>query len=394
MLKSNHKTLRPIYFFCKIISWVILNMLLCIPKLGIAQYKVQLVCTDNALHKAQNIYAAGTFNKWLPNHLQYLFTKTDKHTYSLFLHNIKPGLLQFKCTQGSWSTVEDSLYGLEKTNRLIEINSDTTIYFSIDSWRQHAIQVAHTASANVILLPDSFFIPTLNRYRKIWVYLPANYYKAKLHYPVLYMQDGQNLFDNYYAAFGEWGVDEALDSLQMQQKKYAIVVGINHGDVKRIQEYNPYDTDTYGVGEGEAFTNFLMNTIKPFIDKNYRTKPEPKYTAIAGSSLGALISTYAIVKHPHLYGTAGIFSPAYWIAPKLKSTIATYKNVKRKRQMWLYAGGKESQRMIPDLTLIKNLLAYNKYNYVCLAIDENEQHNEKAWRKWFPSFYTFWAKSF
>ena len=112
------------------------------------------------------------------------------------------------------------------------------------------------------------------------------------------MHDGQNLFDNATSYSGEWGIDEYLDSIFTLGKKEVIVVGIDNGLSKRMNEYNPYSFRQYGKGEGDEYVDFLVKNLKPFIDKHYRTLPGKKNTYIAGSSMGGLISLYAVLKYP------------------------------------------------------------------------------------------------
>lgn len=132
------------------------------------------------------------------------------------------------------------------------------------------------------------------------------------------MHDGQNLFDEYTGNFGEWGVDEALDSLIKTGAPACIVVGINNGP-NRINEYNPYNTDRFGKGEGDNYLQFIVNNLKPYIDKHYKTLSQKENTIIAGSSMGGLISYYAVAKYPSVFGKAGVFSPSFWIAPQMDS---------------------------------------------------------------------------
>ena len=128
------------------------------------------------------------------------------------------------------------------------------------------------------------------------------------------MHDGQNLFDKATSFAGEWGIDEAMDSI----KNACIVVGIDNGGLKRMYEYNPNDTKQYGRGEGRAYLAFIVNNLKPFIDKKYRTLPGKQYTWMAGSSMGGLITFYAGLYYPQVFGGLGVFSPSFWIAPQSK----------------------------------------------------------------------------
>jgi predicted alpha/beta superfamily hydrolase len=354
------------------------------------QYKLHIVLTDEATIKAARINLAGSFNGWNPDDGKYQFTKQE-NTWEITLDNVGKGIHQFKCTQGSWETVEDSTNGVDIANRIVNLQSDTTIYITTHSWKrvEDTKPRKHTASANVHVISDSFYMPQLKRKRKVWIYLPSNYATSKQKYPVLYMQDAQNLFDEFTAPFGEWNVDETLDSLQKQTGKFSIVVGIDHGDKKRLVEYNPYDKKEFGKGEGVAYTEFLVKTLKPFIDKNYRTKSDAFNTAIAGSSMGSLISTYAMLKYPTIFGSAGIFSPAYWIAPSMNNFAKKVISKNTNNRFWFYGGGKEGFTMMADMLIIRNIVSKKAIDTV-LTTDENGQHNEAAWRKWFPAFYLWW----
>ena len=108
------------------------------------------------------------------------------------------------------------------------------------------------------------------------------------------MHDGQNLFDATTSYVGEWNVDETLDSINAQ----VIVIGIEHGGEKRIEELTPTKHEKYGGGNANNYLDFIVTTLKPFVDKSYRTKPNTKNTAIFGSSLGGLVSFYAALKYP------------------------------------------------------------------------------------------------
>ena len=112
------------------------------------------------------------------------------------------------------------------------------------------------------------------------------------------MHDGQNLFDKNTSGYGEWKVDEALDKLYREKGLKLIVVGIDHGGSERLNEYSPFKNEKYGGGKGDAYLDFVVNTLKPYIDSNYRTLSDKKNTGIMGSSMGGLISHYAALKFP------------------------------------------------------------------------------------------------
>jgi predicted alpha/beta superfamily hydrolase len=242
-----------------------------------------------------------------------------------------------------------------------------------------------TANKNVLIIDTSFFMPQLNRHRRIWIYLPEGYTASKKKYPVLYMHDGQNVFDNKTSFAGEWGVDEAMDTLGSLVKK-SIIVAIDNGQEKRLNEYSPYDMEKYGKGEGIQYVDFIVKTLRPYINKNYRTKKCRKHTFTAGSSMGGLISLYALLKYPKVFGGAGVFSPAFWIAPQIKADVAE-RSKKIKGKIYLYAGKQEDGAMVPDLLAMFELLHQHSKAKLTTVIRSEGKHNEASWRKEFPVFY-------
>jgi metallo-beta-lactamase class B len=238
------------------------------------------------------------------------------------LQGLAAGAYAFKFTRGDWGKVESTAKGANVANHSIQLISDTSLSFTIAGWLDDfAVAKTHTVSSNVSILDTAFKMPQLNRSRRIWVYLPAPYKNSKKHYPVMYLQDGQNIFDDYTSAYGEWGVDECLDSLFTKGKRPCIVIGIDNGGETRMNEYNPYEftwkdssTSKTFTPEGDQYLSFISHTLKPFIDKHYRTLSSRENTIIAGSSMGGLIAYYALLKYPKVFGKAGIFSPAFWTA--------------------------------------------------------------------------------
>ena len=180
-----------------------------------------------------------------------------------------------------------------------------------------------TATSSVSLLQCDFPIPQLERDRRVWIYLPPDYGTSDRSYPVLYMHDGQNLFDARTSYAGEWGVDETLDSLHTAGDPGVIVVGVDNGAELRLDEYSPWVNDELEAGgEGEAYVRFLVETLKPHVDARYRTRPGREDTGIAGSSMGGLISLYAGLEYPEVFGRVGVFSPAFWFSPEIHAMAA------------------------------------------------------------------------
>jgi predicted alpha/beta superfamily hydrolase len=130
----------------------------------------------------------------------------------------------------------------------------------------------------------------------------------------------------------------------------------------------------------------LVETLKPYIDKNYRTKSSRENTFIAGSSMGGLISYYAMLKYPETFGKAGVFSPAFWTAPAINELTDSLSN-KMKGQFFFFAGELEGGEMVSDMKNISDKLGENSGALIYTVVDPEGRHNEPTWRKWFEEFY-------
>jgi alpha-glucosidase len=165
--------------------------------------------------------------------------------------------------------------------------------------------------------------PQLRTVKKIWVYLPKGYETATKKFPVIYMHDGQNLFDSTTAGNGEWNVDETLDSINAQ----VIIIGVESSNTNPKDELVPFKDETHGGGNADNYLDFIVNSLKPYVDKTYRTKSNAHNTALFGSSLGGLVSFYGALKYPKVFGKVGCFSPAFWFNRK-EITALMEKNIR------------------------------------------------------------------
>jgi predicted alpha/beta superfamily hydrolase len=169
----------------------------------------------------------------------------------------------------------------------------------------------HTVTGQVRVLP-AVYSPQLDNTRPVLVYLPPSYNGGEQRYPVLYMQDGQNLFDRGTGFGGEeWGVDETLETLAAEGLE-AIAVGLPHTGDGRIAEYSPWARR--GTARGDDYLAFVADTVKPLVDAAFRTLPDREHTGLLGSSMGGLISLYGFFRRPTVFGLAGSLSPALWFA--------------------------------------------------------------------------------
>lgn len=357
-----------------------------------SQHTLTITLSVPAATFTDTFFVAGTFTNWNPG--QQRFSKVNGNYISI-LENLKPGKHAFKFTKGSWNTVECDAAGKDIPDRELNIYNDTVISCTVVNWKDAAVAspLVHTASANVRLMDSAFFMPALNKHRRIWIYLPPDYNSSRKHYPVMYLHDGQNVFDEAHAPFGEWGVDECMDSLFQKDKPSCIVVAVENGQMDRMSEYNPFwftwkrDNDTVVFEpKADAYLQDIVTVLKPHIDKKYRTLPGKEHTITAGSSMGGLISYYATIKYPAVFGKAGIFSPAFWTAAGIDSLTAEIAaNLTTK--YFFYMGGKEGGTYVEDMKRICSMLGKKSSCLIYSVIDPAAEHKEKYWRKWFAEFY-------
>jgi predicted alpha/beta superfamily hydrolase len=226
--------------------------------------------------------------------------------------------------------------------------------------------------------------PQLEMTKKIWVYLPLNYNKTNKKYPVIYMHDAQNLFDAKSSYAGEWKIDETLDSL----KANVIVIGIEHGNEKRMDELTPYKNEKYGGGKADLYLDFIVSNLKPYIDSTFRTKSNRKNTAIMGSSLGGLVSFYAGLKYPKVFGKVGCFSPSFWFSDEIYKLTENTKKMDTK--IYFMCGDSESEDMVSDMEKMENLIREKRcdcLNLTKMIVVKDGKHNEKLWAKEFAKAY-------
>lgn len=252
---------------------------------------------------------------------------------------------------------------------------------------------AHTASPQAQVLDTAFFMPQLGRHRRVWLYLPADYARQpRRRYPVLYLHDGQNVFDAATAYAGEWGVDETLNRLRAsgQDPTGCIVVAVDNGGRYRGDEYIPWANPRLKIGgQGAAYVDFLTFTLKPYIDQQYRTRPDAAHTGIAGSSLGGLISVYAALRYPAVFGCVGAFSPAFWVCnDSLRAYVRQHPPAPRTK-FYFVAGAKEDSTMLPLMATWRDLLHTAGVPAAHLAYHAapDGEHREWFWQREFAAAY-------
>ena len=350
---------------------------------------------DASVFVAGNIPSLGP---WDPGKVE--LGKISESQYAITL--VLPiGLsFEYKFTRGSWETVEKGRFFEEISDRVHEVVGDETVVARVENWRDHSGERELFTVTGTLRYHEDFRSEVLGTSRTVVVYLPPGYGEEEegTRHPVLYMHDGQNLFDAGTSFIGvEWGVDETLERMiQSGQVRSLIVVGV-YNTSEREFEYTPTQDAGRGKGGGaDRYADFLFNEVKPFIDANYRTLPGRQDTGIMGSSLGGIASLYIAWKHPDVFSRVGAMSTAYWWSNSQILKMLQDSSPPPGVKVWLDMGTAEESsdrngddvpdvieqhRQARNILMDKGLTIPNRLKYV---EDEGAVHNERAWASRFP----------
>lgn len=333
------------------------------------------------------IYITGNFNYWNPKQPEFQLQKTENGNFEINLEpeNL-PENIEYKFTKGGWENVELDVQGNITPNRKTNRNQPECIDV-IENWRLNWGPFKEEFFPIVEMISEEFYMPQLERHRKIWALLPHDYYNSEVHYPVLYLHDAQNLFSEG-SEFGNWEIDKKLSLLAEYGRGDLIVIAVEHGSEDRIREYI-FDNDHVANGsEGKKYIRFLTDTLKPYVDLQYRTKKDRENTGIGGSSLGALISIYSGFLYPEVYSKLLIFSPSLWIEPDNNFPMMSFRNP-FETKIYLYGGEKEGAKMVKRIAHFEKYLnkwqQENRFHFeVRTNINPDGTHNEYYWSQEFP----------
>lgn len=332
------------------------------------------------------VFVAGNFNDWNPTDERFRMQPTEPGQYEfVFPADLAlPETIEYKYNKGGWDQVELSSSGEGVPNRAIgsEPHDESDI---VPHWRWFG--QPFNAEFLPKLVGDEFYLPQLGTDRRVNVLLPYDYEShPEKRYPVLYMNDGQNLLGEG-SGYGSWRVDEKMAILASRRRHNLIVVTIDHAEAERIREYTVEKTRMAGDARGREYLKFIRDTLKPAVDTNLRTLPNTENTGIGGSSLGGLISVYAGLMHPDVFGRLMVFSPSLWISPKIYFDAITFKAAVPMR-VFVYGGAAESKYMAPNLERFKDALVKQHYGGnpidVYLSIYPDGTHEERHWSREFP----------
>jgi predicted alpha/beta superfamily hydrolase len=236
----------------------------------------------------------------------------------------------------------------------------------------------------------------LRNQRDFIVYLPPRYHEQpQRRFPVLYMHDGQNLFDGAtsFVPGMDWHVGHTADDFILTGAvQPLIIVGIYNVGKVRIHEYTPTKAPRLGGGRADRYAKFLIQEVMPFIQREYRALPDPRVTGMGGSSLGGLVSLYLGLKHPRIFGRLAALSPSVWWNQRVILRFAAAAPVEPRPRIWLDIGTKEGPRIVQEVEQFRDVLLQKGWQLgrdLHYARIEGAEHNEAAWAQRVGPFLQF-----
>lgn len=335
-------------------------------------------------------------------------TRAGKYNFRLFLP--KGEQFEFKFTLGSWGNVEVDADGREVAPRVMELTRNRIVDVKVEAWAEReAHRPRRTTISGDIRVISDFESKTLGNKRRIWVYLPPGYDGSSERYPVLYLHDGQNCFDDATSNVGEWGADETAERLiRHGEIRPIIMVAADNIGAGRMDEYAPtVDLAAKSGGKGDDYAKFLITELKPHIDRTFRTLSGRENTAVCGASGGGLVSLHIARRYPDDVGMCAALSPPLnWSKFDLHAKLIADPSFVRRCRLWIDAGTLESPPYAfgmvgrfgsdDELTEACRQLAQSfeqaglqrGRDFVYLEV-ENGQHNEQAWAARFDQVLLF-----
>jgi predicted alpha/beta superfamily hydrolase len=343
--------------------------------------KVKLEVISPNLHDTTKIYVAGNHSElgnWRADKVELNFCGNKKWSSEFVFE--KGERLEYKFTKGSWAT---EALGNDSTilqNHILVVNNDTTIISTILNWKENSNIKVKGQITGRVNYHKNFVIDGIKP-RDIFVWLPPDYeINNSKRYPVFYMHDGQNLVDPRTSnTFIDWQIDETADSLiRSSEIEPFIIVGINN-TADRSTEYS-------NTSLGKKYVQLIIEVIKPFIDKEYRTLTDAKNNAVGGSSMGGLISMICAWENPDVFSKAACFSPAFKYR-EFDYTSVVEKDTLTNNDLMIYIdnGGVDLEKIlqpgVDKMTAILRSKGFEEGKNLFVFIDKDATHNEEAWAK-------------
>lgn len=361
------------------------------------------VAEGDSLYLAGNTTALG---QWNPRGLA--LTRKDNQLFEASVFCEAGELIEFKVTKGTWTTVEKAIGGGEIANRTAIAKPGLVVKATVESWSKPANPPSDSTAVGTLRIHR---LTSITPHRLLRVWLPSGYDESVDRYPVLYMLDGQNVFDRISSAVGqEWGVDETLTKLISSHAiRPVIVVAIDNSST-RLNEYSPFPAPAKGQSQptgAATFAQWIIQTLKPQIDREYRTIATRESTWIAGSSLGGLFSLYAVIEHNETFGGAMAMSPSLqWANEGIFDWLESpHRKISLPTRLWIDFGDQEGSN---EIRAAENIARFNRATALLAAINNTSvsgkslqvggrvfpgaKHSESAWAERFGEAMLFLAE--
>ena len=335
------------------------------------------------------VYVVGNFNNWVTEQTRFQMRRVANGRFMFTFPSelTLPHHLEYKYVRGGWENKELDSFGNSTNNRVLE-NPQGVINDFVARWSNYGLTFTPSFLPKIHVVSEALYSPELKKSRRVVALLPHDYAKqTEKRYPVLYLQDAQNLFDDK-APFGNWGIDKKLAVLAERGMGDLIIIAIDHGGETRINEFlPPTKNEKLGHSDGRKYVKFLAKTLKPHVDTQFRTLTDRLHTGVGGSSMGGLVSIYAGLIHPEVFGRLMIFSPSLWAVQNAPfAAIRFFKPIPTK--IYAYAGGKEGANVIPNVKNFQKAIQSQGFDNTKigfkLALDPQGLHNERRWGEEFP----------
>lgn len=348
------------------------------------------ITTANPLPAGEQVFISGNdpaLGTWQADGLPLNRISDNLWTGSAWIPAALP--CSFKITRGNWETEEAHADNTLPSNKTIPPGGDELIEHTVLRWQDGGPGPTPNITGNYRIW-ESMHSEFLKKDRTVVIWLPPGYaQETDKRYPVLYMQDGQQVFDPQTSTWGQdWEVDEWCTRLIEEKTIQEIIVVAAYCTDDRQSEYNPKD-------EGERYIRFLLDELKPQIDAKFRTNPDREHTAIAGASMGAALAFYAAWRHPDKFFGAACLSPVF----NFENHSVSFDDVKNARNMpdlkiFLYCGGGDpiDKHLLPPMREMAGLLrnkGFKDHGNLLVVEQPSAEHNEKAWRDHTDQWLTF-----
>lgn len=319
----------------------------------------------------------GNFCGWSIDNQAFRLRQVEGNHYAIDLtvDETWPELIEYKYYRGSEGSLELDELGEPTANRTVA-RDKASVQDDVPYWQWNGQPI------NPAFLPieQTLYLeyPGSDVPRRVQVALPYDYDYSGESYPVLYLNDGQNLMGEG-AGFGSWLTEFRLAQLATRRQHGVIIVAIDHAEANRLKEYT-VEALKPKLGGGRTYLDFVVKTLKPAIDATFRTLPDAVNTGMGGSSLGGLITVWAGLLYPDIFGRWLVFSPALWISPGVYRAAAQRKLAEHTK-VYLYGGEAESKYMVPNLERLQSNMrcSVDACAFLQTAIDPAGLHEEKRW---------------